>query len=244
MSRTTMSPVRPAAVRRSSSRALRLAAAGLLAGAASLGVAAPAFAHDQLVDTTALTAEDGALTGVQLTFSNSIIEVGTEIAVTDASGADVTDGAPEVSGPDVVQPVLAELPDGSYDVAWRVVSSDGHPIDGAFAVEIAGGSPELQEADADDHEHAEEAAGAEHEHADDEHADDAAAGADAEHAGTASGTSTGLAIAIGAGGVIVVAAAVAAIMVGQRRRAAGMGGDADGGSRADGRSSSDDEGRA
>jgi hypothetical protein len=32
--------------------------------------------------------------------------------------------------------VAADLPDGAYDVRWRVVSADGHPVSGAFAFAV------------------------------------------------------------------------------------------------------------
>jgi len=115
----------------------RAAAVALLAGAATLGVAAPAFAHDTLV-ASAVVADDGArASAVRLTFSDSIIEVGTEIIITDADGGDATNGAAEVSGPDVTQPLADDLEPGRYSGAWRVVSSDGHPIEGRFSLVIA-----------------------------------------------------------------------------------------------------------
>lgn len=132
----------------------RAAAVALLAGAATLGVAAPAFAHDTLV-ASAVVADDGErASAVRLTFSDSIIEVGTEIVITDADGDDATNGAAEVSGPDVTQPLAEDLEPGSYSGAWRVVSSDGHPIEGQFSLVIAadgGGTIQDEAIQEDDH---------------------------------------------------------------------------------------------
>ena len=113
----------------------RLAAFGI-ALAALLGAgASPALAHDQLVDTK-LTTDARGVRLVELTFSNSIIDVGTEITVVDANGAELAAGPPSASGPVVQQPLTDPLPEGTATAAWRVVSSDGHPIEGVFGIEV------------------------------------------------------------------------------------------------------------
>jgi len=40
------------------------------------------------------------------------------------------DGKPKVEGPKVTVDVVDELPAGAYRIAWRVVSRDGHPLEG------------------------------------------------------------------------------------------------------------------
>lgn len=122
-----------------------LGTAKVLTGLAMLGAAvfgaiapaAPALAHDELIDQEmVLDPADGALEAVQLTFNNTVMDVGTEIHVTGPDEADATDGDPEHDGPVVRQPLAAELTEGDYEVAWRVVSSDGHPIDGMFVIAL------------------------------------------------------------------------------------------------------------
>ncbi|QIM16887.1 copper resistance protein CopC [Leucobacter insecticola] len=109
------------------------AATALIALGAILGVASPALAHDELVGIDLVAdPSDGRVEAVKLSYSNSIVEVGTEILVTGPDGASAISSAPEVAGPDVTQALNADLPRGSYTVAWRVVSSDGHPIEGGF----------------------------------------------------------------------------------------------------------------
>lgn len=102
---------------------------------ATVLLAGPAAAHDALSssdpqDGATLTAVPGE---ISLTFTAEPLEVSPEIVVTDESGSVVMDDAPQVDGFDVLQQLPEDLPSGVYDVAWRVVSSDGHPIDGAFS---------------------------------------------------------------------------------------------------------------
>lgn len=119
----------------------------MLALAALVGVSTPALAHDELINTEILTGENGVpAEAVQLTFNNSVLEVGTEIVITGPDGSDATDGDPVTDGPHVTQQLAADLSAGDYQGAWRVVSSDGHPIEGAFVIAIAeDGTSELRD---------------------------------------------------------------------------------------------------
>lgn len=118
----------------------------LTAGAATaalLMLPAPAWAHDTLVSSDP---GDGARVTeapdeVEMTFSADVLDVGTEVRVTDSSGADLTDGDPVVDGTTVTQDLAApEAEDETYTVVWRVVSSDGHPIEGTFSYELGEGA--------------------------------------------------------------------------------------------------------
>lgn len=207
----TRTATRSRIARKSTTTALGLAAVGL-AAVPLLGIAAPALAHDELIGSEAVVSEaDGSFEAVELSFSNSIIETGAEMTVTDASGADVTDGALEISGPDVTQPISADLPEGRYDGAWRVVSSDGHPIEGFFTVTVAAdGAVTLgDEAIAEDGPRSSE-----------EDAAGSAQGA-SEHE-DADGAPVGAVLAITVGGAAVIAGGIAAATAGQRRRAKAM----------------------
>lgn len=199
-----------------------LTAAALVAGAAALGIASPAFAHDELITTDLVSNEtDGTLEAFKLSFSNSIIEVGTEIVATSADGASVTDGDPVVAGPDVTQALKKDLAPGEYSAAWRVVSSDGHPIEGEFTFDVTAdgkaGEAKVKEASPaageEDHDHA-EGDEANHDHADAE---------DHDHATEQSTLPTGAIVAISIGGVAVLAVVIATVIVGQRRRAQAFG---------------------
>lgn len=125
--------------------ALRTAGTGaLLALLVAVG-ATPAAAHDQLLDSSPTEGEhlDTAPTEVALRFSDEILTIGPAVVVVDSAGTRWTDGEPELDGPQVVTGLVDDLPDGSYEVRWRVVSSDGHPIAGIipFTVGDAGSAP-------------------------------------------------------------------------------------------------------
>jgi methionine-rich copper-binding protein CopC len=118
---------------------------GLAAAATALGLllaagaaAAPASAHDELVASTpaAEDALDPAPTEVSLTFSDNILEVGIEVSVTDAAGNEYVADAPVVDGPTVTVGLDSDMPGGSYQADWRVVSSDGHPISGTIPFSV------------------------------------------------------------------------------------------------------------
>lgn len=115
----------------------KIGAAFVVALGLALGAAAPALAHDELIDTRLeVDSSTGELNAIDLIFSNKIMNVGTEIIVTDEDGTSVVSGAPEISGPSVRQALEAPLPVGAYQAVWRVVSSDGHPIQGSTYFEV------------------------------------------------------------------------------------------------------------
>lgn len=196
-------------------RFTRLAAAALIAIGGALGLAAvgatPALAHDQLIS---YSAENGE---IRLSFNNEVLQVGSEINVTGPDGVDVTEGSPEFSGPNVTQRLADDLVDGEYTAQWRIVSSDGHPIQGEFALSVEGGSivgiepvdgaeaeHDHEHADSEDHEHADEHATHEHDDATDDANDD---GAEAGGPGVAIVIAV-LVIAAAAVGGIITAASV------------------------------------
>lgn len=173
------------------------------------GAATPALAHDQLVGTEVISGSDGKAQAVQLSFNNNLIELGAEFVIVDSAGTDVTEGLPEISGMDVRQSFPASLDPGVYNVSWHVVSSDGHPIEGIFGLDLAAdGSGKIVDA----------ATIEEDPRSENETAQSASPQSDASDAGLG----TGAIIAISAGGILVLAGAIAAIVVGQRRRAQGM----------------------
>ncbi|MFI8527858.1 copper resistance protein CopC [Promicromonospora sukumoe] len=114
--------------------------AAVLTFAALLLVAGPASAHDQLLSSDP---KDGATLDEQpasigLTFSSAPLDTGIEVALTGPDGT-TAQGTDITVDDDVVTAQLPEdLPPGAYDVAWHVVSSDGHPIDGEFSYVVEG----------------------------------------------------------------------------------------------------------
>ncbi|MFF0990129.1 copper resistance CopC family protein [Kocuria nitroreducens] len=121
---------------------LRRTAALLTAGALTILPLLPASAHDEL---TAVSPEpDSVLTTapeeIELTFSGEVMDIGHQILVTDSEGRSVTDGPLEPEGNRIVQPLTgAGTDDETYRVVWRVVSSDGHPIEGTFTYDVGSG---------------------------------------------------------------------------------------------------------
>lgn len=221
MSSSSPAP-RPVHMQSALRRALGVAAVALLSSAGVLGVSSAAQAHDELVGTTVVVdPQTGAAQAFELTYSNSIIEVGTEIIVTGADGADATDGTPEIEGPTVRQPLASDLAAGEYTAAWRVVSSDGHPIEGAFGIAVEpDGTAEIVAAPTGQGNASGEAENT-------EQSTDTGAGAADEPASdsTDAGMPVGGIIAIVVGGVAVVAGGATAAIVANRRRAQGMAGD-------------------
>lgn len=125
---------------------LRAAPASLLAVLAALVVAAvmvpvPALAHDTLISADP---ENGSTLEtspeqVALTFSADVLDVGPVVRIADADGEVVVELTPELDGPEVTAALEEPLPAGDYLLQWRVVSSDGHPIEGSEAFAVAQG---------------------------------------------------------------------------------------------------------
>ncbi|WP_448006407.1 copper resistance CopC family protein [Agromyces bauzanensis] len=123
-------------------RATLLAGTVLAAAAIGLADAAPASAHDELL---ASSPEDGqvldaAPASVELEFSNDIIEMGTAIIVVDAAGEELAAGEPAIAGRTVTATLPADVADGEYQVRWRAVSADGHPIEGTIDFGVGAGA--------------------------------------------------------------------------------------------------------
>lgn len=102
--------------------------------------ASPAFAHAELLrsipaDGSALKAAPPSVT---LVFGEDILPDGLGMVATSADGTKVALGKPTVSGTKVVAAWPPDAPGGSYKVAWRVVSADGHPISGVVSFSYTG----------------------------------------------------------------------------------------------------------
>jgi methionine-rich copper-binding protein CopC len=109
--------------------------AAVLTFAALLLVAGPASAHDQLLSSDP---KDGATldehpASISLTFSAAPLDTGIEVALVGPDGVTAQGQDIQVDDKVVTAQLADDLPAGRYDVAWHVVSSDGHPIDGEFS---------------------------------------------------------------------------------------------------------------
>jgi methionine-rich copper-binding protein CopC len=112
----------------------------VLTFAALLLVGGPASAHDQLVSSDP---KDGATldeqpTSISLTFSAAPLDTGIEIALVGPDGTTARGYDIQVADEVVTAQLAPDLPAGKYDVAWHVVSSDGHPIDGELTYVVEG----------------------------------------------------------------------------------------------------------
>lgn len=117
--------------------------AGLAVLAATLvAFAPPAQAHDSLISSTPSDGEHLEISPDQvvLTFSADPIEVGGDILVVDATGTDRAASEPVYDGRDVTVDLEPDLPGGVYEIRWRIVSSDGHPIQGVIEFEVGSGT--------------------------------------------------------------------------------------------------------
>lgn len=119
-----------------------LVAAALAAVALLLVPATPAAAHNTL--RSASPAKEARLatapTQVTLTFLQKLDPAFTTIALTDAAQERVPTGEPVVTGTTATATIDRSLADGTYTVAYRVVSPDGHPVQGSYRFTVAGPS--------------------------------------------------------------------------------------------------------
>ncbi|GAA3151999.1 copper resistance CopC family protein [Nonomuraea salmonea] len=117
---------------------LRSLLATLFAAAFITGLmASPALAHDALKRSSpAKDAEVTALEEIELEFTASVKFP--FVVLHDASGKQLQLGEPELDGPLVTAGVTQLLAPGSYTIGWRVVSSDGHPIEGEIPFNVKG----------------------------------------------------------------------------------------------------------
>ncbi|NUS35802.1 MAG: copper resistance protein CopC [Pseudarthrobacter sp.] len=128
---------------RSSRRPLLSLVLGALVLAASvLGLAGPAAAHDAAESTS--PSQGATLAAppneVSVTFSNKPLGIGASFSVKDASGTEWADGSVQIVDNMATQKLRPGGPAGAYTVAWRVVSSDSHPIEGTFTFTAASGA--------------------------------------------------------------------------------------------------------
>jgi methionine-rich copper-binding protein CopC len=118
--------------------ALALAVAALIPNQA-------AFAHAEL-ETSNPEANSviGAAPGVvSLTFGEKLMvmegeEAANQVQVTDSSNARVDSGDFQVTGEVLTVSLKPDLADDTYKVTYRVVSEDGHPIEGVYEFDVNG----------------------------------------------------------------------------------------------------------
>ncbi|MDH6179858.1 methionine-rich copper-binding protein CopC [Microbacteriaceae bacterium SG_E_30_P1] len=121
---------------------LLLSGAALVAALCLVGVPA-AHAHDDLVSSSPSEGESlaEAPTEIRLEFTTDVMEIGALVLVVDADGTDWVSSASTVDGPFVVTTLDQGMPVAGYEVRWRVIGEDGHPISGVIPFTIGDAEP-------------------------------------------------------------------------------------------------------
>lgn len=74
---------------------------------------------------------------VSLTFTQNLEAAFSSVQVTDANGARVDQGKPQIGG-NTMQVGLKSLSPGTYRVRWHVLSVDTHKTEGSFTFTVGG----------------------------------------------------------------------------------------------------------
>lgn len=124
-------------------RAVRVVAVTVLCGLALLVGAAPAFAHTRLqgsdpADGTSLATPPER---VSLTFNETMQSGFATLTVIGPDGASYQTGDDTADGGTVRIAVAPLGPAGRYEIGYRVVSEDGHPVSGSVAFTLTAPGP-------------------------------------------------------------------------------------------------------
>lgn len=110
----------------------------LLFLAVSLLVVSPASAHTDLVRANPVAGTTvGPLTQVQLEFATPVLQRLAEVEVLDDAGEDHVAGKAATFGTKVVTPVRSVDRSARYEVRYRMVAVDGHPVVGSYHFTVA-----------------------------------------------------------------------------------------------------------
>ena len=100
-----------------------------------------ARAHDAMVSSN--PSKDATVKSlpaeIRMDFSGdlTVIEGGNRVSVTDPNGKEIAEGAATVKGSLLTQTIKTEgAVAGTYTVSWRVLSSDTHPVEGAYEFKL------------------------------------------------------------------------------------------------------------
>ena len=131
----------------------RLFAASILALVTSVTLTAlPASSHEQLVDQEPKSGQvlEAGIAEVRLSFSDDLISLdnsaGSEIVILDENQNPVNNGCAVIDARTAIARADIDTP-GTYQVGWRVVSGDGHPISGNFSFVVENNSGYIADPD-------------------------------------------------------------------------------------------------
>ncbi|RIV37073.1 copper resistance CopC family protein [Micromonospora radicis] len=197
--------------------ALGLVTALLAATALLVGPVSPAYAHNVLRKAT--PAQDAELTKaptkVTLDFLQKLNPNFTTVTVSDAAKEPVATSEPEVDGTKASVTVDSTLPNGVYTVAYRVVSQDGHPVQGSYEFTVADPTATAEPSPSPSPEASEPA------QSPSPTAEQTSTAATASPAASGSSGGGGGMVALLVGAVVLAALVVGAVVVLLRRRQAG-----------------------
>ena len=123
--------------------ALRLLAATVAACVALLLGAAPAFAHTRLEGSNPADKSnvDSAPESVSLSFNEDISAEFASVSVVGPDGTNYATGQVSAAGGQVSTAVSPLGPAGAYTIGYRVVSDDGHPVQGKVSFTLTAPGP-------------------------------------------------------------------------------------------------------
>ncbi|GIF21797.1 hypothetical protein Ate02nite_45270 [Paractinoplanes tereljensis] len=166
----------------------------------------PAWAHTSLV--SSVPAKGAALTkaptAVSLTFSQRLNPDFTTIVVSDAAKQRIPAAPPAIDRATSTLEFSQPLTNGTYTVAYRVVSNDGHTVQGSYTFTVTDPAQPSPSATPTPTTAA---------------ATSAAAAPPSSEADSSSGMPTGVLIGLGAAGLLLAAAAVYLYLSAKRRTA-------------------------
>lgn len=124
-------------------RSARLWSAAVLVGVFLIAIPHSASAHSQIIDSSPAPGQELTVPpeSIILTFSEEISELGAAIVLADSDENLWTAEDIAFDGPVVSTDIESELDAGSYQIRWRVVSADGHPIDGTIDFSVTAAEP-------------------------------------------------------------------------------------------------------
>ena len=123
---------------------LRVVAAGIVvAVVAVLASSVPASAHAELLSSSPSAGErlPSAPPEISLRVSADVLDVGAQVIVADGDGTDWVAADPVVASGTVSVFLADGLPVAGYEIRWRVVSVDGHPISGVIPFTVGDAAP-------------------------------------------------------------------------------------------------------
>ena len=106
----------------------------LLISLSVFGGAVSASAHADVVGTTPIDGAvlDSAPQSLTLSFNSTLLDGMVEVAVSNSAGELVSGIVAESVGTDAIVLWPVDLPGDTYQVSYRIVSQDGHPVTGSL----------------------------------------------------------------------------------------------------------------